>query len=126
MSVSQISSLAANAKVAQAARNAITPNTSSLRTTNYELRTAVDEFVGTTFFGALMRQARDAQDAESPFHGGAGEKAFGAQLDAEFVQRVGRRFQSSLGEAIYRKLSKARAGRSAARPAQRITREPAG
>ena len=87
----------------------------------------IDEFVGLSFFGTLMRQFRESQDMDTPFHGGAGEKIFTGQLDAEITQRIGQRVQSQLGEAIYRQLSgKDAAGRRKVKVAQRITRDVVG
>ena len=127
MSAMQVSTTVGGVKAAQAARGTTIPaSPSSLRTTNSELRTVVDEFVGLSFFGTLMRQFRQSQDMNSPFHGGQGEKIFAAQLDAEFAQRIGQRFQSTLGETMYRQLSQKKAKARRAPVAQRITRDLTG
>ena len=84
------------------------------------LREAVDAWVGLSFFGTLMRQFRASQDTSSPFHGGQGERIFGARLDQEIAERMGRRFRSRLGASIYRQL-KGSAKRTV-RPAQRTLR----
>ena len=128
MSVMAVSTTVGGAKGLQAARDLAAPSAiASSGTADGELRTVVDEFVGISFFGTLMRQFRESQDTSSPFHGGQGEKIFAGQLDAELTQRIGRRFKSGLGDAIYRQLSgKKGAAKRRAPIAQRITRDLVG
>ncbi len=68
------------------------------------LRRKVDEFVGLTFYGTLMKMTRNSA-LKGPYgHGGRGEEVFRAQLDQELSKRAGRARSSSLNEAIYQSL----------------------
>lgn len=68
------------------------------------LRQKVDEFVGLTFYGTLMKMTRNSA-LKGPYgHGGRGEEVFRAQLDQELAKRAGRASSSSLNEAVYRSL----------------------
>jgi len=70
------------------------------------LRQRVDELVGQTFFGTLLRTMRSSC-LKGPYgHGGRGEEVFGSQLDMLLAEQVGRSARSSLNEAIYRRLVK--------------------
>jgi hypothetical protein len=70
------------------------------------LRKRVDELVGITFYGTLLKTMRTSVLKGSYGHGGRGEDVFGGQLDILLAQRAGhaRRFQ--LNDAICRRLSK--------------------
>ena len=70
------------------------------------LRTAVQEVVGTTFLGEMLKIARSSPLRTELFHGGRGEEIFRAQLDGELARRAGGAMQSGLSDAIYRRLSK--------------------
>ncbi len=71
-----------------------------------QLRRKIDEFIGVTFFGTLLKVMRDSRLKGEYGHGGRGEEIFRAQLDAELAQRAGRGLRSGLNEAIYRQLSR--------------------
>jgi len=70
-----------------------------------ELREKIEEFVGVTFFGTLLKTMRTSHLRGKYGHGGRGEQIFRAQLDMELAQRAGRGLRSSLTEAIYRQLA---------------------
>jgi len=70
------------------------------------LRQAVDEVVGVTFFGQMLKMARNSVIKGEYGHGGRGEEVFGAQLDMELARRVGGAMPTSLSETIYRRLAK--------------------
>lgn len=70
------------------------------------LRQAVDEMVGVTFFGEMLKMARNARIRGDIGHGGRGEEIFGAQLDQELARRAGSGMKNSLGETIYNRLVK--------------------
>ncbi len=71
------------------------------------LRQRVDEFVGLFFYGTLLKGAREGRLTDAEFGmGGRGEQAFGAQLDLELADRIGRATHNDLGEAIYRHLKR--------------------
>ncbi len=70
------------------------------------LRQAADEMVGVTFFGEMLKMARNARIKGEFGHGGRGEEVFGAQLDQELARRAGQGMKNGLSEAIYRRLVK--------------------
>jgi hypothetical protein len=70
------------------------------------LRASVQEMVGQTFFGQMLKIARNSPLNNKMFHGGRGEQVFGAQLDAEFAKQVGTGTKNSLADAIYDRLAK--------------------
>ena len=72
-----------------------------------QLRASVQEMVGQTFFGQMLKAARNSPLKSELFHGGRGEEIFGTQLDAEFARRAGMGTKSSLTDAIYNRLAKA-------------------
>ncbi len=81
-----------------------------------ELRKRVDEFVGMTFYGTLLRTMRDSSMKGPYGHGGRGEEIFTGQLDTILAQRMGQATGSSLNEAVYRSLSaRAKTGEAQAR-----------
>ncbi|MDM8008342.1 MAG: hypothetical protein QUV05_19555 [Phycisphaerae bacterium] len=69
------------------------------------LRKAVGEVVSATFYGPMLRIARNSTIEGKYGHGGRGEKIFQAQLDQEFLNLAGSRMRNSLTEAIYRRLA---------------------
>lgn len=69
------------------------------------LRQAVDEMVGVTFFGEMLKIARSSPLKGKIGHGGYGEQVFGPQLDLEFARRAGTGMNNSLSETIYRRLA---------------------
>lgn len=70
------------------------------------LRQAVGEVVSTTFYGPMLRIARNSTIQGKYGHGGRGEKVFQAQLDSEFVKLAGSGMRNSLTESIYQRLAK--------------------
>lgn len=71
------------------------------------LRQRVDEFIGLFFYGTMLKNAREGRMTDSKYgFGGRGEQAFGAQLDLELADRIGRASHNRLGEAVYRELSR--------------------
>lgn len=70
------------------------------------LRAACQELVGQTFFGEMLKIARNAKLKGTIGHGGRGEEMFGAQLDQELAKRVGSGMKNSLSDAIYDRLVK--------------------
>lgn len=72
------------------------------------LRQKVGEFVGITFYGALLRAASKSPLKAKYGHGGHGEDAFRSQLNLELARRAGRAGNLGIDEAIYRRLATAR------------------
>jgi hypothetical protein len=70
------------------------------------LRQAIDEVVGATFYGPMLKMARDNPFKGEFGHGGRGEEIFGAQLDMELARRASHTSRNSLSDAIYRRLEK--------------------
>ncbi len=70
------------------------------------LRQAVQEMVGTTFYGQMLKISRSSVLKGKFGHGGRGEEMFGAQLDAELAKRAGQGSRNSLTDAIYERLVK--------------------
>lgn len=70
-----------------------------------ELRKAVDELVGTVFFGEVFQAVR-ASRLKGPYgHGGRGEEVFAAQLHDVLAKRMGRSSRMGLNDAIYRRFA---------------------
>lgn len=69
------------------------------------LRRTVQEMVGTTFYGEMLKIARNSPLKSERFHGGRGEEVFGSQLDAEFARQAGMATRGGLVDAIYDRLA---------------------
>jgi len=70
-----------------------------------ELRRHVDELVGMTFYGTLLKTMRNSA-LKGPYgHGGRGEEVFRGQLDMLLAQRMGGARRFELNEAIFQRLS---------------------
>jgi hypothetical protein len=69
------------------------------------LRKQVDEFVGITFYGTMMKAMRNSTIKGKYGHGGRGEEVFQSQLDFELASRMGRSQHNSLNEAVYRRFA---------------------
>lgn len=80
--------------------------TASVEQRKAMLRQAVDEMVGVTFFGQMLKMARNSPLKGKIGHGGRGEEMFGAQLDQELARRAGAGMDNSLSETIYNRLVK--------------------
>lgn len=70
------------------------------------LREATNELVGSTFYGEMLKIARNSPVKTELFHGGRGEEMFRAQLDAEFARRAGGATNTSLTDAIVKRLER--------------------
>ncbi len=69
------------------------------------LRQRVGEFVGVTFFGRMLAQARQSFVREgSYFSSGPGQEALEARLHEEFARQIGRSTTGGLHEAIVQRL----------------------
>ena len=71
------------------------------------LRDAVDQTVGSVFYGTLLKTMRDSPLKGTIGHGGRGEEVFQNQLDQLFVERAGNAKSYDLNEAIFRRLADA-------------------
>ena len=70
------------------------------------LRQAVGELLGETFFGPMLKLARNSGLRSELGHGGRGEQIFAARLDQELARRAGLGTRDGLSEAIYDRLFK--------------------
>lgn len=70
------------------------------------LHQAAEEMVGVTFFGEMLKIARNSKLKGTIGHGGRGEEVFGGQLDMELARKAGSGVKNSLSEAIYDRLVK--------------------
>ena len=80
--------------------------TASVERRRVMLRRAVDEMIGVTFFGEMLKLARSSAIKGKFGHGGRGEEIFAAQLDQELARRAGQGMQNSLSDVIYNRLVK--------------------
>ena len=70
-----------------------------------QLRQAVDQLVGSVFYGAMLRSLRASTMKGEYGHGGRGEEVFQAQLDQIIAERAGQSQRYSLNHAIYDRLA---------------------
>ncbi len=71
-----------------------------------ELRGMVNEVVGVTFFGQMLKMAQNNPFKANYMQGGRGEDMFRGQLNMELAGHVGRGVHTGLGENIYNQLSR--------------------
>jgi len=69
------------------------------------LRQIVQEVVGTTFFGEMLKIARSTAGKSKFGRGGRGEQVFGAQLDQELARCAGQGLRNGLSEAMYNRFA---------------------
>jgi Rod binding domain-containing protein len=69
-----------------------------------KLTKQVQQWVGTTFFGTLLKQMRESPFRSEMFDGGRGGQAFGAMFDQQLATHMTRGAGSKLTNAIVRKL----------------------
>ncbi len=72
-----------------------------------ELRSAINEVIGATFFGPLLKLGRSTNLKGEFGHGGRGEDIFGAQLDSVLAERAGAATQYRLSDALFDRFSRA-------------------
>lgn len=69
------------------------------------LRQAVDELVGSVFFGEIFRALRNSR-LQGPYgHGGRGEEIFSAQLHGILAERMGHGARLGINDSLYRRLA---------------------
>lgn len=66
-----------------------------------ELREKFDEFVGSVFFGQLLKSMRQTLGEPAYFHGGRAEKIFQAQLDQTIVERIATGRSGGVADAMF-------------------------
>ena len=69
------------------------------------LRRATEELVGVTFFGQMLKIARQSKLKGTFGHGGHGEEVFGSQLDQHLAQELGHAVKNDLSESIYKRFA---------------------
>lgn len=96
-----------------AAKAALTPPKSpQLSGPRAELRRAVGEFVGNTFYGTLIKQMQASSFKTKYMHGGRGEDVFQGQLGIELAQRLGRSTNNPVADRMLSAIER-RLGRNA-------------
>ena len=67
-----------------------------------KLRPVARQWVGQTFFGTMLKQARESPlaDKDSPFNGGRGGAAFSSLLDQTLSEKASRGAGEKLVDAI--------------------------
>jgi|GEM_PF-4456374 len=78
----------------------------SLAPRNKKLDEATRSLVGTVFYGTLLKTMRKSNLKGKFGHGGRGEEAFGAQLDAILAERAGKGTKNGLAAALYKHLER--------------------
>lgn len=89
-----------------------------------ELRRNIGEFVGSAFYGTLLREMQDSKIKGKYFHGGRGEEIFRAQFDMELAARMGRSPGDPIANGVFDWLVRnsdrgASTGRGSSDPLQR-------
>ncbi len=62
----------------------------------------IREFVGQTFYGALMKQMRSEMNPDNPFNGGRAGRTFQTQLDQTVISRWAESSRFEVADAIAR------------------------
>ncbi len=75
------------------------------------LRVAVNEVVGQTFFGSMLKMARESTFKSEFGHGGRGEEMFRGQLDEELVTRISQSSQVGFLNTMYDRMAERYADR---------------
>ncbi|MEM1012784.1 MAG: rod-binding protein [Planctomycetota bacterium] len=86
----------------------ISPNTPTTPTTvAAQLRPVATQWVGQSFYGTMLKQARESSlsPEDSPFSGGRGGSAFSSMLDQRLAEKAGRDTGGALVDAIVGRLS---------------------
>lgn len=68
-----------------------------------------ERWVAQTFFGTLLKQARNSPFKSELFSGGRGAEAFGPIFDANVIDRIAHKVGGKLSRAIVNKLEAAKA-----------------
>lgn len=85
-----------------AATRAARPTTPRQR----QLKEAVDEAVGSIFFGEVFKRMRESK-LKGPYgHGGRGEEIFSAQLHETLAKRMSHQANFRINDALYARLAK--------------------
>ena len=74
--------------------------------TEQNLRKAIQELLGQTFYAPMFKQMRESPFKDKMFSGGRGGEAFSAMLDQKLMTAVSRGSGRNLAEVFAKKLSK--------------------
>lgn len=80
-------------------------STSTTRDPLSKLRDAIDQAVGSIFYGTLLKTMRESPLKGTIGHGGRGEEVFQNQLDQLFVERAGNARSYDLNDTIFERLA---------------------
>lgn len=70
-----------------------------------ELRGALDQFVGETFYGMMLKSMRKTVGKPAYFHGGRAEEIFQQQLDQVLAEKLTEASSDRLTEPMYHLMS---------------------
>jgi Rod binding domain-containing protein len=92
-------------------------------TQHEQLRAGVQKWVGLTFFGTMLKQARQGPFHSNTFDGGRGGQAFGSMYDQQMAEHMARGAGNKLVNAIVKSIeSKQALGKRAYEKAARDSR----
>jgi len=74
------------------------------------MRKKVGEFVGSVFYGTLLRQIQDSKLKGEYMHGGRGEEVFRGQLNQELAKRMGTAPNDPITERLYESIQRSLPG----------------
>ena len=96
-----------NADMVQSLSTSTTPTTPSTPARAERLRPVARQWVSQTFFGTMLKQARESPlvDKDSPFSGGRGGEAFTSLLDQHLATTSAEGVGGDLVEAIVDRLT---------------------
>lgn len=70
-----------------------------------KLRDALDQFVGETFYGMMLKSMRKTVGKPAYFHGGRAEEVFQQQLDQVLAEKLTAASSEQLTEPMYQLMS---------------------
>ncbi|HVP10116.1 MAG TPA: hypothetical protein VMV94_02900 [Phycisphaerae bacterium] len=71
-----------------------------------DVRTRVGEFVGSIFYGTLLREAQKSSLKGKYMHGGRGEEVFQGQLNQEIAKKLGRAQNNAITDELTKEIEK--------------------
>ncbi len=66
-----------------------------------DLREAFQEFVGSTFFGEMIKSMRSTQDPPKYLHGGQAEKIFQGQFDQKLAEELSKSSADKIADPMF-------------------------
>jgi hypothetical protein len=78
----------------------------SASSSHKEVRAKVGEFVGSIFYGTLLREAQKSTLKGKYMHGGRGEEVFKGQLNEELARKLGRSQNNPITDRLSRSIER--------------------